>query len=154
MTVTCIFSDACNMKLSDCRKITDYTSRYQIAYDKIFSLIGENSMWISKKTIELTLQRNLFRYLGKDYLALVTTIKTKWKEKTISLFDTVLRVDRYAEINKGNERDMANNASFNAFTIGAQRERASCGTCTNQECIDRGSTTPYNDRYWIRHAKL
>lgn len=77
MTVTRVFSDACNVKLSDCRNIIDYTSRYQIAYDKILSLIGKNLSWISKKTIQLTLQRNLLRHLGKDYSALVTTIKTE-----------------------------------------------------------------------------
>ncbi len=54
ITITCIFSNACNVKLSDCRNIIDYTSHYQIAYDKILSLIGENSIWISKKTVELT----------------------------------------------------------------------------------------------------
>ncbi len=154
MTVTRVFSDACNVKLSDCRNIIDYTSRYQIAYDKILSLIGENSTWISKKTVELTLQGNLLRHLGKDYSALVTTIETEWKEETTSLSDTVLRVVRHAEINKGNERDMVSSASVNALAVGAQRERAPRGTCTNQECIDRGSTAHYNDRCWIRHPEL
>ena len=91
MTVTDIFSAACNVKLSDCRDIIDYISRYQIAYDKILRLIRDNSAWISKKTIKLTLQGNLLRHLGKEYSALVTTIETEWKKETTSLADTVLR---------------------------------------------------------------
>ncbi len=117
MTVTRIFSDTCNMKLSDCKNIIDYTSCYQIAYDKILSLIGENSTWISKKTVKLTLQGNLLRYLGKDYSALVTTIETEWKEEITSFFNTVLRVVRHAEINKGNKKDMVSSASVNALAM-------------------------------------
>ena len=130
MTVTCIFTDAYNVKLLDCRDIIDYTSRYQIAYDKILRLIGDNSAWISKKTIELTLQGNLLRHFGKEYSALVTTIETEWKKETTSLANTVLRVVRHAEINKGNERDMASNIPI-PLAVGIQREQASRGTCTN-----------------------
>lgn len=56
MSVIRIFSDACNVRLLDCEDVVDYTSRYQIAFDKILSLINENEdSWISKKTIEMTL---------------------------------------------------------------------------------------------------
>ena len=153
MSVIRIFSDACNVRLLDCKDVVDYTSRYQIAFDKILSLINENEdSWISKKTIEMTLQGNLLRHLGKDYSALVSAIETTWKEETTDLADTILRIIRHAEINKGNEKDTANNV--NAFAMGAQRERALWGTCTNQECIDRGSTSHYSDRCWIKHPEL
>lgn len=54
MSVTCKFIDACNIKLSDCKDIIDYTNRYQIAFEKILSLINKDS-WMSKKSIEITL---------------------------------------------------------------------------------------------------
>lgn len=38
MSVTRIFSDSCAVKLSECKDIIDYTSRYQVAFDKITSL--------------------------------------------------------------------------------------------------------------------
>lgn len=107
MTVTCVFFDTCNVKLSDCRNIINYTNYYQIAYDKILSLIRKNLTWISNKTVKLTLQRNLFRHLNIDYSALVTAIKTKWKKKTTSLSDTVLRVGINAKMNKENKKDTA-----------------------------------------------
>ncbi len=154
MTVTRVFSNACNVKLSDYRNIIDYTSRYQIAYNKILSLIGENLTWILKKTVELILQGNLLKHLGKDYLALVTTIKTEWKEETTNLSDTVLKVVKHAEINKKNVRNTASSASVNALAMEAERKRVPHGTCKNQECIDRGSTAHYNDRCWIRHPEL
>lgn len=41
MIVSDIFFDTYNIKLSDCKNIINYTNYYQIAYNKIFSLIGE-----------------------------------------------------------------------------------------------------------------
>ena len=100
----------------------------------------------------MTLQGNLFRHLGKDYSALVSAIETTWKEETTDLADTILRIIRHAEINKENEKDTADNV--NALAVSAQREQAPRGTCTNQECIDRGSTAHYSDRCWIKHPEL
>lgn len=153
MSITRIFSDACNVRLSECKDVVDYTSRYQIAFDKILSIINDNEdSWISRKTIEITLQGNLLRHLGKDYSALVSAIETSWTEETTDLGDTILRVIRHAEINKGNEKDTANNV--NALAVGTQRERAARETCTNQECIDRGSTSHYSDKCWVKHPEL
>lgn len=42
MSVIQIFSDACTVKLSECKDIIDYTSRSQIAFDKITSLTTDD----------------------------------------------------------------------------------------------------------------
>ena len=101
MSVIQIFSDTCTVKLSECKDIIDYTNRYQAAFDKITSLTTEDG-WMSRKTIEMTLQGNLLRHLSKDYSALILAIETKWKEKPTSLSDTILKVICHAKINKGN----------------------------------------------------
>ena len=75
-----------------------------------------------------------------------------WKEETTDLADTILRIIRHAEINKGNEKDTANN--INVLAVGAQQERAPWGICTNQEYIDQKSIVYYNDRCWIKHLEL
>ena len=54
ISISRIFVDTCNVKLSECKDIINYTSRYQIAFDKLISLISED-FWISKKSIEITL---------------------------------------------------------------------------------------------------
>lgn len=46
--------DALNTKFSDCKDIVKYTSWYQIAFDKIFSLLN-NDLWMSKKSVKMTL---------------------------------------------------------------------------------------------------
>lgn len=43
MSVTKIFSEVCNIKLSGCKDVMNYTGRYQIAFDKIQSLITKRS---------------------------------------------------------------------------------------------------------------
>lgn len=65
----------------------------------------------------MTFQGNLLEHLGKDYSILVSAIETTWKEKTIDLTNTILKIIRYAEINKRNKKDTANN--INTLAIGA-----------------------------------
>lgn len=149
MSVIRVFSDACTIKLSECKDVLECTSRYQIAFDKITSLITENS-WMSRKTIEMALQGNLLRHLGKDYSALLSVIETEWKEETTNLSDTILRVIRHAEINKGNAQDVAGNTKVLATVT----QRAPKGTCTTPECVEKGVTTHYNDRCWIKNPEL
>lgn len=99
MSVTRIFCEACNIKLSDCKDVMDYTGRYQVAFDKIQSLITKDS-WMSKRTVEMALQGSLLRHLGRDYSALAPAIETVWRDETTDLGDTILRVIRHAEITK------------------------------------------------------
>lgn len=150
MSVSRVFVNACNVKLSDCKDVVDYTSRYQIAFDKLLSVINEES-WMSRKSIEMTLQGSLLRYLGKGYSALVSAIETTWTEETTDLSDTILRIIRHAEINKENEEDMAENASKVLATRTLQAPRR---TCTTQEYIDRGITTRFPDQCWVKHPEL
>lgn len=73
--VICIFFDTCNIKLLDCKNIVNYTSHYQIAFDKIFSLINENKdSWISKKIIKIIFQKNFLKHFAKNYSVLVLKI--------------------------------------------------------------------------------
>ncbi len=43
ISVSRVFLDTCNVKLLDCKDVVDYKSRYQIAFDKLLSLITEES---------------------------------------------------------------------------------------------------------------
>lgn len=149
MSVTRIFSDACGVKLSDCKDVIDYTSRYQVAFDRIISLTTEEG-WMSRKTVEMTLQRSLLRHLGKDYSALVSAIETEWKEYTTNLSNTILRIIRHAEINKGNTQDLTEGTKV--LSTGVQR--APKRACTTPECVERGVTTHYNDRCWVKNPEL
>lgn len=67
-----------------------------------------------------------------------------WNKEITNMVNTILRIICHAEINKKNEKDTADNV--NVLTIGAQQEQAPRETCTNQECINRGSTAQYNDQ--------
>ena len=42
MSITYLFLDTCNLKLSNCKDIINYISQYQIAFDNIFNLHGED----------------------------------------------------------------------------------------------------------------
>lgn len=42
MSIIHIFSEDYNIKLSDCKDVVNYTSRYHIAFNKILSLINDS----------------------------------------------------------------------------------------------------------------
>lgn len=150
MSIIWVFSDACTVKLSECKDVVDYTSRYQIVFDKIVSLASEDG-WMSRKTIEMTLQGNLLRHLGKDYSALRSDIETGWKKETTNLSDTILRVIWHAEISKENHQD---NAIESTKVLATGIHQASKGTCTTPECIERGIKTHYNNRCCVKNLEL
>lgn len=102
-----MFVNACNVKLSD---VVDYTNRYQVAFKKLLSIINEES-WMSRKSLEMTLQGILLQHLGKGYSALVSAIETMWTNETTNLSDTILCIIRHAKIKKGNKEDMAENSN-------------------------------------------
>ena len=105
------------------------------------------------RTSSTPAQRSLVCFshlLGKDYSALVLAIETKWREETTNLSDTILRVIRHAEINKGNAQDVVENTKV----LATATHRAPKGTCTTPECIERGVTTHYSDRCWIKDPGL
>lgn len=75
ISVTRIFLDICSVRLSECNEVVDYTSRYQIEFDKLISPLNDD-LWMLKKTIKLKLQGSLPRHFDKDYVARVLVIKT------------------------------------------------------------------------------
>ena len=103
MSVSQVLVDVCNVKLLDCKEVVDYTSRYQVAFDKLLSLINKES-WMSRKSVKMTLQNSLLQHLGKSYSTLVSAIKTTWTDKTTNLSDTILRIIRHAKFNKENKK--------------------------------------------------
>lgn len=54
MSVTSIFADTLTTKLLDCKNTMEYTSWYQIEFDKILSFLNKD-LWMFKKTIKMAL---------------------------------------------------------------------------------------------------
>lgn len=74
MSIIRIFYKVRSIKLSDCKDVINYISCYQMAFNKIESLITKD-LWISKRTVEIILQKSLFQYLKREYLAVISIIK-------------------------------------------------------------------------------
>lgn len=141
MGVTRIFADACNIKLLKCKNVLYYTSRYQVLFDKIVSLIFKDS-WMLQKTIEMTLQQSFFYYLKENYSAFVSAIKTGWTKDMTNLSDIILKVIRQAKIQK---RNALNNATENPKIMITNIYQAPKRIYTTPECIEKSVTTQYNN---------
>ena len=81
----------------------------------------------------------------------MSAIETKWTEDTTNLSNTILRVTCHAEIQKRNALD---NATEPSKVIVTNIQRASKGTCTTLEYVERGVTIHYNDQCWVKDPEL
>lgn len=88
--------------------------------------------------------------IESEYLALVSAIQKDWKDETTNLAETVLQIIRHFEFMEGTEKDKSVlQTSTSRPTLTAPK-----GSCKNLECIEKGLTTHYTDRCWIKHPEL
>ena len=126
--------------------MVDYTSKYQLTLNKVVSLISEGSH-MHMKTIEMILQANILRNLGSEYSVLVSAIQTEWREQNTNLANTIFRAIWYEQFIKETVRDKKN---LEAKVLSTGVYRAPKGTWTTPECVERGLTSQYNDRYRVK----
>lgn len=132
-------------KMSDFKDVVDYTSSYQAAFDKITSLLKDDSN-LTIKSVEMLLQGAMLMNISKEYTSLISTIETGWTDATTNLPNTVFQIIRHSEIMKGHAKEKV------LLTSGIHR--APKGSCTNPEYFEKGLTTHYTDRCWIKHPEL
>lgn len=151
MSIVAALTDGCIRKLSEYKNVVDYTSSYQLTLDKVASLTKIGSH-MHLETAEMMLQANMLRNLGSKYSAFVSAIQTEWKEENTNLSDTILRVIRYEKFIK--ETTVGGDKSQETKALSTGIHRAPKGTCTTPECVERGLTTHYNDRCWVKNPEL
>ena len=145
MGVSRILHTASAKKMSDFKDVVKYTSSYQAAFDKITSLLKEDSN-LTMKSAEMLLQGAMLMNISEEYTSLISTIETGWTDATTNLSNTILQIIRHSEIMKGHAKEKV------LLTSGIHR--APKGSCTNPECVEKGLTTHYTDRCWIKHPEL
>lgn len=66
---------------------------------------------MSRKSLEITIQKSLLQHLKKGYSALVWTIKTTLTNETINSSDIILCIICHAKINNENKEDLMGSSS-------------------------------------------
>lgn len=127
-----------------------YTNSYQLTLDKVASLTKAGSH-MHLETTEMMLQANMLQNLDSEYSA-VSTIQTKWKKENMNLSDTILQVIRYEKFIK--ETTVGGDKSNETRTLSTGIHKVPKGTGTTPECVERGLTTHYNDRCWVKNPEL
>ncbi len=156
MSTSRIIYEATSHKLSDFKNVTEYTSSYQAAFDKIGSLLADSSPYTRAST-EAYLQATMLMNIGSEYSALVSSIQKEWKTaETTNLPETILQIIRHFEFMKETTKD---NVLRVSTPSGAQRTSSNAGgapkgSCTNPECIAKGLTTHYTEKCWIKNPEL
>lgn len=150
MSTSRIIYEATTKKLSDFKNVHEYTSHYQASFDKVASLLNDNSSYTRKST-EMYFQATMLMNIGTDYSALVSAIQKDWKDENTNLAEAVPQIIRHFEFMEGNEktRNVMQTSNSNPSI-----HRAPKSSCTNPECVEKGLTTHYTDRCWIKHPEL
>lgn len=148
MSTSRIFYEATTKKLSDFKDVHQYTSNYQAAFDKVVGLLSDTSSYTRQST-EMYFQATMLMNIGTEYSALVSATQKDWKDKTTNLAEIILQIIRHHEFMEGNEKPQI--ALQNSTP---SIHRAPKGSCTNAECVEKGLTTHYTDRCWIKHPEL
>lgn len=144
--------------LSDCKDIHEYTSAYQEAYDNVCSLTTDDSD-LTTKGASMLLQAALLMNTGSEYTGIVSTIESGWKNGETNLENTILRLVKFEAIRKRNAK--ASEEPVKAIVLLSSSNppnpgslRAPKGTCTNQECIEKGITSHFTDHCFLKHPEL
>lgn len=120
-------------KLSEFKSVTEYTSSYQAAFDKVASLLADSSLYTRNST-EAYFQATMLMNIGSEYPALVSAIQKEWKTaETTNLLETILQITRHFKFMKGTAKD---NVLRVTTPIGTPRTStlaggAPKGSCTN-----------------------
>lgn len=105
----------------------------------------------------MLLQAGLLTSMEDEYSSLISTLESEWKDGETDLANSILRLIRFSNIQKENAKT-ANKASPSAFLTASPSKpashRAPPGTCTNQECIDKGVTAHYTERCFLKYPQL
>lgn len=157
MIISRLILDTTKIKLSGCTDIHDYCGKYQEAYDTTCSLIGDQCE-LTAKGAEMLLQAGLLTGMGDEYTDVVSVMKLEWEEGETDLASSILRLIRFSNIKKENAKTANKFASSSVLLTESPSKpgshRAPSGTCTNQQCIDKGVTTHYTERCFLRYPEL
>lgn len=156
MSTSRIIYEATTCKLSDFKNVIDYTGSYQATFNKITSLLADSSPYTRAST-ETYLQAIMLMNIGSKYPTLVSSIQKEWKTaETTNLAKTFLHITRHFEFMKGTTNDNVLQITTQSAIqrTSAQAERAPKGSCTNPECVEKGLTTYYTEKYWFKNPEL
>lgn len=105
----------------------------------------------------MLLQAGLLTGMEDEYTSPISTLESEWKEGETDLANSILRLIRFSNIQKENAKT-ANKSSPSALLTASPSKPASHqappGTCKNQECIDKGVTTHYTERCFLKYPEL
>lgn len=105
----------------------------------------------------MLLQAGLLTGMGDEYSNMISTLESEWKEGETNLAGSILRLIRFSDIQKEDAKTpnkAPSNVLLTASPSNPVSHRAPVGTCTNQECIDKGVTAHFTDRCFLKYPEL
>ena len=158
MSISRLILEITKLRLSDCADIHECCSKYQEAYDSVYSLISTKCE-LSAKGAELILQAGLLPGMENKYSGIVSMIETEWKIGSTNIAESTQKLIRFAEIEKENNQAQGQTGTPQQSALLTSKPAkpsngAPPGTCTNLDCIKKGNITHYTDRCFLKYPEL
>ncbi len=146
------------LRLSDCKDIHEYCSKYQEAFDTVCGLVSTDTE-ISAKAAEVLLKAGLLTGMENEYSSIVSVMETEWKMGTTNIAESAKKLVCFAEIKKENDQaprpsDTPKQSALLISKPSKLSNRALPGTYTNPDCIKKGNTQQYTDRCFLKYPEL
>ena len=158
MSISRLIMETMKLRLSDCKDIHEYCSKYQEAFGTVCGLVSTDTE-ISAKAAGVPLQPGLLTEMENEYSSIVSMMETEWKMGTTNIAESAKKLVRFAEIRKENDQaprpsDTPKQSALLTSKPLKPSNRAPPGTCTNPDCIKKGNTQHYTDRCFLKYPEL
>ena len=142
--------------LADFTGIQEYIDSYSLALAEMSSICDGMTENGAKRTAETILQSSFIHGLGKDYEPFSLDVRKNWTWESTNLREIMTLASRYrTEESAPKQTLLTHKRLLSSSTPQAQkRQRAPPGSCTNQSCVDRNSTSHWPDKCWVTHPEL
>ncbi len=101
MSISRLIMETMKLRLSDCKDINEYCSKYQEAFNTVCGLISTDTE-IPAKVAEVLLQAGLLTGMENEYSSIVSVMETEWKMGTTNIAESAKKLVRFAKIRKAN----------------------------------------------------
>ncbi len=158
MSISRLIMEIMKLRLSDCKDIHEYCSKYQEAFDTMCGFIPTDTE-IHAKAAEVLLQAGIFTGMENKYSSIVSMMETEWKIDTTNIVESAKKLVRFAEIRKENDQaprssDTPKQSALLTSKPPKPSNRAPPGTCTNPDFIKKRNIQHYTDCCFLKYPAL
>ena len=138
-----ILYDLATRTMADFDTVDHYCKEYQLAFDRITSMLTRDQSKLTSEGVETILQTFILKNVSDSYAPLVAQIRRDWTNENTSLQNTIVALSQYNVSNDRNTLKSLLTRTHSAVDSSAKRARPNVqeGSCDHPKCVEKGNTS-------------